>query len=262
MLFRPVQTPRPTPVSASLQERLAQRLDAVRAQLSRAAETAGRDTPPSLVAVTKTVGSATTAALADLGCSDFGENRADAFRAKVDALEGLDAPLRWHFIGHLQRNKARRVLERCDVLHSVDSERLAGAVARITSELERPVGAFVEVNLTGEPEKHGLDPGADADELAATLAALAEAPHVRLEGIMAMGPLGRREGARAVEDVFADAAALGASLEAATDGPFGGRRCRLSMGMSGDVQEAVQHGTDLVRVGSSLFSGLDAEELR
>lgn len=202
--------------------------------------------------MTKTVEPDVALALHGLGCQDLAENRADRFLAKADAFEAAGATPTWHFVGHLQRNKARRVLERADVLHSVDSLRLAEAIVRLADELGRGVDAFVQVNLTGETEKHGLA----ADEALAAARVLAASDRVRVLGLMAMGPLGER-GGRTTDEVFGDAERLANELEQAAPELFVDGRCRLSLGMSGDAEIAIAHGSDFVRVGSSLFVGLD-----
>lgn len=238
--------------TAAVRERLAANLAAVDARITAAADAAGRPAPE-LVAVTKTVVAGVARLLArELGRRDLAENRADPFRDKADALAGMDPAPRWHFVGHLQRNKARRVLERCDVLHSVDSARLARTVARLTGELDREVSAYAQVNLTGEDEKYGMAAG--SDELREALEALQGAPGVRLLGLMAMGPLDSRPGARTTDEVFRDVQALASDLDPAL---FHGGRCLLSMGMSGDLEAAVRHGSTSLRVGSALFEGLD-----
>ena len=219
--------------------------------------------PPVLVAVTKTVNPDATAALVDAGASELGENRAAPFAEKADSLEAQFARSagevhRWHFIGHLQRNKARRVLERAHVLHSVDTPRLAESIARIAAELRRTIEVFVEVNLTGEAQKHGHAPG----ELGPTLDVLAASPWIRVLGLMAMGPLVETEDVT-TESVFSCAGSLARALESER-GPstFHEGRCRLSMGMSGDLEVAIRNGATHVRVGSALFEGLDETHRR
>ncbi len=267
----PPPVPEPIPIAdlASLDATLAANLQRVLADVSSTANAVGRAVPD-VVLVTKSASAVVTCRLLAIAASerpglpvDLAENRADAFRDKVHTLEQNRAagaasagrgsgPLpRWHFIGHLQRNKARRVLERADVLHSIDSARLAEAVVRITSELERTVDVYVEVNLTGESEKHGLQPSA----LDAVLDTLAGSTHVRVLGLMVMGPLAER-GKLSVDDVFGRARALADELDSRRAGDFTEGRCRLSMGMSGDLQAAIRHGSDAVRVGSALFEGV------
>ncbi len=190
-------------------------------------------------------------ALHRIGCQDLGENRAPAFQEKVAAFQAAGLHPTWHFIGHVQRNKARRILEHADVLHSVDSLRLAETVARLLAELGRTVGLFLEVNLTGEEQKHGLTDGQWED----ALEALAKTPEARVLGLMAMGPLQER-GGKSTDAVFAEAHALGTQLEHTHGHLFEGGTCRLSMGMSGDFASAIRHGSTHVRVGSSLFQSI------
>jgi hypothetical protein len=240
---------RPTPrqPEAVLQSNL----EGVRRRLKSAAERVDRPVP-TLVAVTKYVSSPIALALHRLGCPDLAENRADAFLAKADDLAAAGATPTWHFVGHIQRNKARRVLERADVIHSIDSVRLAETVVRITDELARDVEVFAQVNLTGEPEKQGMT----ASEARAAVSTLARGAHVRVLGLMAMGPLEERA-TRTVDEVFHEAADLARDLEAEMPEAFADRRCQLSMGMTGDVEVAIAHGSDFVRIGSALFAGIE-----
>ncbi len=225
-------------------------VNAVRSQLSQAAHRAGRDAP-TLVAVTKAVDEETTGWVLDAGCTDLGENRADAFARRAERFAAMGRAPRWHFIGHLQRNKVRRVLEHVHVLHSVDSERLADTVARVAEELGRSIDVFIQVNLTGENEKHGFD----ADDAAAAVLRLANSPAITVRGLMAMGPLRAH---RTPREVFEDARDLARHLQVEIPEAFHQRRCELSMGMSGDAALATELGSDLVRIGSALFVDLPA----
>ncbi|MEM9380472.1 MAG: YggS family pyridoxal phosphate-dependent enzyme [Planctomycetota bacterium] len=237
-----------TPLVALLRRNLA----SVRHRLDAAAAQTGRPSP-TLVAVTKTVPNEVALALHALSQEHLAENRADPFVQKVAAFDAAGQRPVWHFVGHLQRNKARRVLEHVDVLHSVDSRRLAETVIRITDELRRDVDVFLQVNFTGETEKHGLR----SDEAGDVATLLGQAGHVHLRGLMAMGPLAEREGARTVDEVFGEAAARARELQRAVPGAFVEERCELSMGMSGDAEAAIARGSDLVRVGSALFEGVE-----
>ena len=227
-------------------------LAGLREGLSATAAAAGR-AAPTLVAVTKAVDDEVARMVLDAGCQDLGENRADAFcrRAKLFASEGLTP--RWHYIGHLQRNKVRRVLEQAHVLHSVDSPRLAEAVVRITEELGRPLDVFVQVNLTGEEEKHGFA----AEQAADAVRMLAGSEHIKVRGLMAMGPLREH---RTPREVFQHARELARTLEREVGEAFAADRCELSMGMSGDAPLAVELGSDLVRVGTALYRNVPERE--
>jgi len=227
------------------------RLDANRRtvldRIADAAQRAGRDPAKvRLVAVTKTVGPETMRALHALGQRDFGENRAQVGVPKIESLDLADA--RWHFIGHLQRNKAKAVFGPFATLHSLDSERLARAVEAVAAAADRTVDVLLEVNESGEDAKHGVAPDA-AEAVAAAVAAL---PHLRLRGLMTLAPLvADPEAARPCfarlrdrRDRLADATGL-----ALPD---------LSMGMSNDYPVAVEEGATLVRVGTALYAGADA----
>ena len=241
---------------------LRRNLARVRERIESTAAAAGRPAP-TLVAVSKTVDAIASKALVEEGVMDLGENRAVPFAEKADTLRGsfdgseAEGP-RWHFIGHLQRNKARRVLERAHVIHSVDSSRLAEAITRICGELARAIEVFVEVNLTGEDRKLGHSP----EGVGPTLDVLAASPWVRVLGLMAMGPLDEREGIT-TDSVFERAGSLASSLELERgEDTFHEGRCQLSMGMSGDLEAAIRNGATHVRVGSALFDGFDDQHRR
>jgi pyridoxal phosphate enzyme (YggS family) len=231
-------------------------LAAVRARIGKAARAAGRsESEIELVAVTKSVDVSLAAALVRAGQADLGESRADDLAAKAAGLrrEGLAA--RWHFVGHLQRNKAARVVPLCDVLHSIDSLRLLETVARIADDVGRFPKVFLQVKLHPEETKSGLDPTALPEVLAAARAT----PAVRLAGLMTLAPLAREDAVRAAalaRTVFADLARLARELA------LPGERLRLSMGMSDDFELAIAAGSDCVRVGSALFAGLSSGGLR
>ncbi|MBL8862599.1 MAG: YggS family pyridoxal phosphate-dependent enzyme [Planctomycetes bacterium] len=229
--------------------RLAANLEAVRARMRAAAERAGRDPGGvRLVAVTKSVPAAVAAALARLGVSDLGESRADVLEAKALALEQAGLAPRWHFVGHLQRNKARVPARIAALVHSVDSPRLLAALDRLASEAGRVLDVLAQVKLADEPAKSGLEPR----ELADFLERARALPGVRVVGLMTMAPLADDDGRTRARAVFARAAALVREHR----GAFAGEP-QLSMGMSGDFELAIEEGATLVRVGSSLFDGLE-----
>jgi pyridoxal phosphate enzyme (YggS family) len=221
-------------------------LNEVRSRIERAARAAGREGSVQLLPVTKAVPIEVAAALASLGETELAENRADGLERKAAALPDV----RWHFIGHLQRNKARRVVRCAHVLHSVDSPRLAEALARLAEEEERDLDLYLQVDFTGEATKQGMG---EADLLEA-LELVAAAPRLRALGLMAMAPLSTREGHDAAA-VFARVTALAARLHAERPDEL----CTgLSMGMSADLEVAVAAGSTCVRVGTDLYRGLDA----
>ena len=225
-------------------DELASSLDEVRRRIGRACTAAGRD-PGSvtLVAVTKTYPASDVLLLAGLGVTDVGENKDQEAAAKAAAV---DRPLRWHFVGQLQRNKAKSVVTYADVVESVDSTRLAGALATAASRLrDRPLDVLVQVSIDGDPARGGaVADGADPDrDLWRVAAAVQEAEGLRLGGVMAVAPRGWEP-----ERAFAELSGLAARLRRdhpdATD---------ISAGMSGDLEQAVQHGATHVRIGTSLL---------
>lgn len=242
--------PRLEPAHAA---RLERNLSQVRERIASCARAAGRAPDAvELVAVTKTVGLATCAALLELGAREFGENRAEALERKHAAFASAPAAPRWHYIGHLQRNKARRVLQAADVVHSIDSPRLLEALERICAEEGLRRRGYVQVKLWPEESKGGLDPA----ELERFLDAAARCRWLALEGLMTMAPILEDEdaGRRAAAEVFARCADLAGAHSARFPGG-----CRLSMGMSGDYDLAIAAGAHVVRVGSALFEGLPAD---
>jgi PLP dependent protein len=226
---------------------LAARLSAVRARIAAACAGAGRDPREvTLVAVTKTYPAEDVALLAGLGVRDVGENRDQEAAPKAAAVTALGADVRWHFVGQLQRNKCRSVVGYADLVHSVDSVRLAAALAEAASRYrDRPLDVLVQVSIDGDLDRGGagrgdVPPDRVIDRVAA---AVAQSGALRLVGVMAMAPLAWRP-----EDAFAllaeEAQRLRASHPAATV---------VSAGMSDDLEAAVAHGATLVRIGSALL---------
>jgi PLP dependent protein len=220
------------------------RLADVRARIARAAGRAGRD-PSSvrLVAVSKTFSADHVRAAAAAGQIDFGENKVQEALPKMDAL--ADLPLRWHLIGHLQSNKAKRAGSRFDVVQSVDSAALLKKIDEGAAGEHRTVDLFVQVDLAGEATKFGARP----TELTEIFAAAQQSANVRVVGLMLIPP--------AVDDpkdarrYFSELRELRDSL--ATSGRADGRVIELSMGMSHDFEVAVEEGATVVRVGSAIF---------
>ena len=216
----------------------AERLAAVRARIAAAAERVGRD-PESvrLIGASKTVPAGVLVQAVRAGLRDLGENRVQEAEAKAPLLRADltdGAGPQWHLIGHLQSNKARKAVALFDWIHSVDSPRLADALDRIARELGRTPRVLIEVNTSGEASKEGVAPEA-APALIAHVAGLAA---IRLVGLMTIGPLAGdpRPAFRRLRGLR-DAAGL----------------AELSMGMSGDFEDAVEEGATMVRVGSALF---------
>jgi len=196
-----------------------------------------------LVAVTKTVDVETIRVLVEAGRTDIGESRAQAVRDRAAELAGLG--IRWHMIGHLQRNKVKYVVPTCAMVHSVDSLALAAEISRRAEAAGVRAACLLQVNTSGEEAKGGLAP-ADARPTAEAIAAL---PGINLVGLMTMAPLA--EDPETVRPVFAALRELRDRLnrEARLAAPL----AELSMGMTQDFEVAVEEGATIVRVGSALF---------
>jgi len=221
------------------------RLADVRARIARAAGRAGRD-PASiiLVAVSKTFPADAVRAAADAGQIDFGENKVQEALRKMDAT--TDLPIRWHLVGHLQSNKAKKA-GRFDVIHSMDSTALLAKVDEAAAASGRRIDLLVQVDLAGEATKHG----AREDELAAIFAAARDARDTSVVGLMLLPP--------AVEDPE-QARPYFRSLREVRDrlvarGVDPAMLLHLSMGMSHDFEVAVEEGSTMVRVGTAVFGG-------
>jgi PLP dependent protein len=223
-------------------EEIAGRMAEVRERIARAAERAGRGSAVTVVAVTKTQPPALVRAAVAAGVRDLGENRVQELEEKVEAV-GRDAA-RWHLIGHLQRNKAARALPLFDLVHSLDSPRLAETLSAAADKAGTRVRALVQVNTSGEESKYGLPPEG-ALEAVAEMAAL---PGLALEGMMTMAPFTDDEAV--IRRTFRGARELCEAAARQVPG-FAGRH--LSMGMSNDYEIAVEEGSTLVRLGSVIF---------
>jgi|SRR5579885_1069217 len=217
---------------------LPERLREVRDRIEAARVRGGHGQTVTIVAVTKTHGPDAVQAAYDAGLRDVGENRVQEALPKMDATT---APVRWHLIGHLQRNKVKS-LPRFDLLHSLDSARLADAVDQFAASMGKPIDVLAQVNVVGEESKGGFE-RAEWDAEAHRMRARS---NVRVRGIMTMAPLDANE--RTLREVFAGARQARDVFRAA-----GHDATELSMGMSNDYEVAVEEGATLVRLGTILF---------
>jgi pyridoxal phosphate enzyme (YggS family) len=210
----------------------------VRDRIGAACTAAGRDPQAiTLVVVTKTYPASDVEILASLGVRDVGENRDQEAAPKHAATAQL--PLRWHFIGQLQSNKARSVAGYADLVHSVDRPSLVAALDRAAAHHERILDCLVQVSLDGDPDRGGV-PVADLAPLAERIAGAA---NLRLQGVMAVAPLGT--------DPARGFAVLPELL--ATTREHAPQASVISAGMSGDLEAAVTCGTTHLRVGSAIL---------
>ena len=234
---------------------VAANLDRVREEIAAACGRAGRDeSAVRLVAVSKRIAPELVVAACRAGQWDLGENRVQDALARQDefgpllAEAGLPADqVRWHFIGHLQSNKAGRAAGRFALIHGVDSLRLARRLAGAAEAEVRREPVLLEVNISGEAQKHGFLP----EETVAALESAAVLPGLDVQGLMGMARFGADE--KELRETFASLRRLAESGRSATGQPLR----ELSMGMSADFREAIAEGATIVRVGGAIFGPRD-----
>jgi pyridoxal phosphate enzyme (YggS family) len=224
---------------------IAERAAAIRERIARAAARAGRSADEvRLVAVSKTVPAEVVAQAFAAGLTDFGENRVQEAEGKIATLGHLrEKGMRWHLIGHLQSNKARRASTLFDCIESIDSLDLGLRLGRLAEEAGRVLPVFVQVDLASEATKFGLP----EREVLASLEALRGCSGLRTLGLMLLPPF--EEDPELTRPFFRRLRQL--RDQAADRGLLEGRD--LSMGMSHDFEVAIEEGATLVRVGSALF---------
>lgn len=231
--------------AGSREDQLVGALATVRERIARACAQAGRPVDAvTLIVVTKTHPAQDVRILAGLGVTDVGENRDQEASAKHEACP--DLPLRWHFVGQLQTNKARSVARYADVVHSVDRERLATALSRGAVAGGRTLRALVQVALDGSPGTIGPRGGAHPADVPSVAAAVVAAEGLVLGGVMAVAPPGLDPAGteRAFASLMDVAGRLRRDHPDATD---------VSAGMSGDLEAAVRAGATHVRVGTAVL---------
>ena len=219
---------------------IAVNLRAVRQRVDQAAVRSGRDpSAVELLVVTKTWPPEVISEVLEAGHQLLGENKLQEAGAKIPELDGA---ARWHFIGHLQRNKARKALVLFEAIHSIDSLRLARHLDRVAGELGQRPEVYLQVNTAGEESKSGFG----VTELRDALDDLFALEHLQIAGLMSIPPaVGDSEAAR---PFFRELRELRDGLEG-----LGVSLPGLSMGMSSDFEVAIEEGATIVRVGSSIF---------
>ncbi len=223
---------------------IANNLAAVRAEIAAAEKEAGRAGDTVMLAAVKYAVPGEIEAMLDAGVSDVGENRVQQLMANLPLYEGRD--VRVHFIGSLQTNKVKYIIDRVDVIHSVDSERLALEIEKRAGAKGRIVDVLVEINSGREESKSGVLP----EQVAQLCRAVLSLSHLRLVGFMTMGPICESE--EAYRAYFASTVALGKRVWSELGLPD---VPRFSMGMSQSFPAAIKEGACWVRVGRRLFDG-------
>lgn len=193
-----------------------------------------------ILGVTKFVPPEAAAIAVKLGLTDLGENRVQEAAKKIPAV----APrIRWHMIGHLQKNKVKKAVEIFDVIESVDSFELAGLISGHSTKMGKQIEILIQVNSTGEPAKHGFDPG----EIYGFADKINELSGLKLSGLMTMGPL--TDDLELVGKSFELTRTVFEKIRMTVGSGFN----KLSMGMSGDYEMAIDYGANELRIGSAIF---------
>ena len=224
-------------------EELSRKFTAIQQNIEKAARKSGRSAQDiTLLAVTKTVDIATAQQAYDLGIRDFGENRTQELNHKQAAIPEA----RWHMIGRLQSNKLKDIVGHVHLIHSMDSWHMAEEIDKRARHLQTEAAVLLEVNISGEEQKAGIEPA----DVAGILDSLGQLTSLRLYGFMTMAPLSF-EGEES-RPIFAELYNLREKLKnekfANVDLKY------LSMGMSQDYEVAIEEGANIVRIGSALFN--------
>ena len=220
---------------------------AVEEKVKEACRRAGRSRDEvTLIAVSKTKPMSMIEELLPLGVVDFGENKVQELTAKEEALP---SHIRWHMIGHLQRNKVKYIVDKAFLIHSVDSLRLAEAISQEAGKKNVTANILIEVNVAGDDSKSGVRP----EETAALAEAISKLPNISVKGLMTIAPF--VENAEENREVFRNLRKLSVDIE---EKKFNNvTMAVLSMGMTGDYEVAIEEGATMVRVGTGIFGERD-----
>lgn len=221
---------------------LKERLFEVRERIKQAAEASGRKAEDiTLVAVTKTHEPEVINEAIDLGVTDIGENKVQEIVRKYDAVK----PVRWHLIGHLQTNKVKYIIDKVVMIHSVDSIHLMDEIERQAQKHNLTMDILIQVNISGEESKFGISPG----EIETYLKHASCLKHVKIKGLMTILPKNDNPVNNRLHFVNINRLYLDISGKKYDNVNM---EC-LSMGMSGDFEQAVMEGSNMVRIGSAIF---------
>lgn len=231
------------------------RIRRVEDRIADACAKAGRDPSEiTIVAVSKLKSPAEIISAVEAGLQHIGENRVEEAEAKIPQVnERTAGTVTWHMVGHVQSRKAKQVLPLFDVVHSVDSLRLARRLSRFALEQDRHIDILLEVNVSGEASKYGLagynwyQDGAILDQLRGAAGDIAALPNLRVNGLMTMAPYQAEEAA--IRRIFADLYGLRETLANSMNLPLP----ELSMGMTDDYPLAIEEGATIVRIGRAIF---------
>jgi PLP dependent protein len=230
--------------SRTVREGLSERLANIRSRIIQVLKRSDRPTDDvTLVAISKTHPASTVKEIIKLGATDLGENRIQEAEPKILEV-GKDA-VRWHLVGHLQANKARRAVKLFDVIHSLDSIELAKRLDRLCEEERTQVSVLIQVDLGMEETKSGVS----ESDLATVAGYVSKCEHLKFAGLMTLPPFS--EDLELVRPFFRKLAGLRDQL--ADQGMFPDSRGELSMGMTHDFEVAIEEGATIVRIGTAIF---------
>jgi PLP dependent protein len=224
---------------------IARNIEEIRVKIAAAAARCGRGfNEISLLAVSKTFSGELVARAAECGIRLFGENRIQEADTKIPQLAGIPG-LEWHLIGHLQANKTRRAAELFNVIHSIDSIKIASRLNQHSIESGKVLSVLIQVDLGGEETKFGADPARIRD----IVSAISNFEALRLDGLMTIPPF--FETPEDVRPYFSRLRDIRDALETEQPGCLGKKH--LSMGMSHDFEQAIEEGATLLRIGTAIF---------
>lgn len=200
-----------------------------------------------LIAVTKYVDENVIEKILDTGHNILGENKAQVIREKIDYFKAKNMDIEWHFIGNLQKNKVKYIINDVSLIHSVNKLSLAEEINKRAEQVGKVIDILLEINVYGEESKQGYK----LEELISDLEALKNLKNINIKGLMTMGPLDVDE--VTTRKVFAELVRIKKELN---KNYFNNSLTELSMGMSGDYKIALQEGSTIIRVGSKLYEGI------
>ncbi len=221
-------------------------LEGVRQGIKTAAEGCGRkESDVRLIAVTKTYGAELINEAIDCGVTDIGENRVQEILEKYDSVK----PVRWHLIGHLQKNKVKYIIDKVEIIHSVDSLDLAKEIDRRAAKIGKVQKILLEVNVSGEESKFGIKP----DECAELCREIAQLKNTEIHGLMTVAPY--TDDKELLKGIFRRLKQI--SLDISAEKIDTVYMDELSMGMTNDYELAIAEGATMVRVGTGIFGKRD-----
>ena len=221
---------------------LKERLDGIRERINKAAEKSGRSGKDiTLVAVTKTYEADVINEAIELGVTDIGENKVQEILRKYDSVK----PVKWHLIGHLQSNKVKYIIDKVSMIHSVDSIHLMDEIERQAEKKNVTMDILIQVNISGEESKFGIKP----EDVYEILEYASKLKYVKVRGLMTILP--KDDNKMNLKLHFVNIKRL--SLDISEKKYDNICMDYLSMGMSGDFEEAIMEGSDMVRIGSAIF---------